>query len=56
MREAIKLASKGGKISVWVPAEMAYGAEGDEELGVSPNATLYYEIELLGVDKWNSRR
>ena len=33
----------------------AYGAEGDKELGVAPNATLYYEIELVDVDKYANR-
>lgn len=56
VRESVKLIGRGGRISAWLPAKQAYGAEGDEELGVGPNATLYYEIELLGVDKWNSRR
>lgn len=49
VREAVKLASKGGKIDFWVPSAMAYGAEGDEAAGIAPNETLYYEIELLDV-------
>lgn len=56
VREAIKLASKGGKISVWVPAEMAYGAEGDHDDGIAPNETLFYEIELLDIKEGNRFR
>ena len=50
VKEALKLTSKGGKISAWVPASLAYGAEGDEEDGIAPNETLFYEIELLDIE------
>ena len=30
-------------------SRLAYGAEGDKKLGVVPNATLFYEIELVDV-------
>lgn len=49
VKEAIKLTSKGGKISVWVPSSLAYGADGDKEAGISPNETLFYEIELVDI-------
>lgn len=55
VQESLKLIGKGGKILAWMPAATAYGAEGDTELGVRPNATLYYEIELVGVDKYTNR-
>lgn len=52
MKESVKLVGKGGKINAWMPSSAAYGAEGDKEFGIRPNATLYYEIELLDVDKY----
>lgn len=55
VRESVKLIGRGGKILSWLPAAEAYGAEGDKELGIAPNATLYYEIELLEVDKYANR-
>lgn len=55
VQESLKLIGAGGRIQVWMPADMAYGAEGDEALGIGPNATLYYEIELLDVDKYANR-
>lgn len=55
VRESVKLIGRGGKILAWLPAAEAYGAEGDKELGIAPNATLYYEIELLEVDKYANR-
>ena len=42
-------------MNLWVPAALAYGAEGDKELGVAPNATLYFEIELVDLDKYTTR-
>ena len=55
VQESVKLIGKGGKINAWMPSSAAYGAEGDKELGVAPNATLYYEIELVDVDKYANR-
>lgn len=55
VQESVKLIGTGGRINAWIPAAAAYGADGDKELGIGPNATLYYEIELLGVDKYANR-
>ena len=52
VRESVKLIGRGGRIEAWIPAAAAYGAEGDKTLGIGPNATLFYEIELVGVDKY----
>ena len=49
MREGLKLLGSGGAVKLWVPAALAYGAEGDRTLGVGANETLYYEAELLDV-------
>ncbi|MEG2771516.1 MAG: FKBP-type peptidyl-prolyl cis-trans isomerase [Alistipes sp.] len=51
LRESVKLIGKGGKILAWLPAATAYGTKGDKKLGIKPNATLYYEIELVAVKK-----
>lgn len=55
VRESIKLIGPGGRISTWLPSSEAYGAAGDAELGIAPNTTLHYEIELLEVDKYANR-
>ena len=52
MKESVKLVGRGGKINAWIPSSAAYGTEGDKELGIQPNTTLYYEIELVDVDKY----
>ena len=56
VRESIRLIGKGGRIVSWLPAKSAFGAEGNNELGIGPNATLCYEIELIDVTKWDARR
>ena len=56
VKEAVKLTSKGGKISAWVPSSLAYGSEGDAEDGIAPNETLYYEIELIDIVDGNRFR
>lgn len=55
VKESVKLIGKGGHINAWLPSAAAYGAEGDEQLGIAPNTTLYYEIELIDVDKYANR-
>lgn len=54
VREAIKMIGEGGKIRAWIPSKLAYGESGDTKLGVEPIETLYYEIELVKVDKGNA--
>lgn len=51
IRESVKLVGEGGKVHAWVPAAAAYGAQGDDSLAIRPNATLYYEIEVVKVEK-----
>lgn len=55
-RECVKLIGRGGRMEAWLPAAAAYGAEGDARLGIGPNATLRYEIELVDVDRQRQRR
>ena len=55
VQESVKLIGAGGRISAWMPSDVAYGVDGDRQLGIAPNATLYYEIELLEVDKYANR-
>lgn len=55
VKESIKFIGPGGKINAWMPSAAAFGAAGDKELGVAPNQTLCYEIELLEVDKYATR-
>ena len=45
--EGMKLVGEGGKITLVIPAEMAYGERGPASIGV--NSTLIFDVDLLEV-------
>lgn len=47
-QEALKLMTKGEKLQVWIPSDLAYGTGGAGEM-IRPNSTLEFEIELLDI-------
>lgn len=49
--EGVKLVGQGGKLTMWLPSSLAYGAMGNEELGVKPNQMLRYEVEVVEVKR-----
>jgi FKBP-type peptidyl-prolyl cis-trans isomerase FklB len=51
--EALQLMKVGSKWQLFVPSDLAYGEEGSGE--IPPNATLIFEVELLGIEKQASR-
>lgn len=46
--EGMKLIGKGGKITLWIPAELAYGSRGANQQ-IGPNHALRFDVELLDV-------
>ena len=46
--EALQLMNVGGKYRVVLPPELAYGEQGSGPV-IGPNATLVFEVELLGI-------
>ena len=46
--EGMQLVGKGGKIKLWIPAELAYGAQGAGN-SIGPNEALEFEVELIDV-------
>ena len=55
LQQSMRLVGNGGRINVWIPARLAYGKEGNEQLGIKPNATLFYEIEVIDVKRFSKR-
>lgn len=51
VQESVKMIGKSGKIDVYIPSKLAYGEQGDAELGVEPIETLHYIIELIDIEK-----
>jgi FKBP-type peptidyl-prolyl cis-trans isomerase FklB len=47
--EALQLMQVGSKWQLFVPSNLAYGAQGPGDIG--PNATLIFEVELVSIQK-----
>jgi len=45
--EAVTLLKKGGKLNVWVPANLAYGANPPEGSPIPVNSPLQFQVHLL---------
>jgi FKBP-type peptidyl-prolyl cis-trans isomerase FkpA/FKBP-type peptidyl-prolyl cis-trans isomerase FklB len=48
-REGIALMPVGSKYRFWIPAKLGYGETGTPGGPIPPNATLVFEVELLGI-------
>lgn len=46
--EGLQLVGKGGSITLWIPAELAYGSRGAGS-DIGPNEALRFDVELLDV-------
>ena len=46
--EGLQLVGKGGTITLWIPADLAYGARGAGR-DIGPNEALEFEVELVDV-------
>lgn len=47
--EGLQQIGKGGKIQLWIPSQLAFGSNGNENLKVYGNEAIYMEIELLDI-------
>ena len=48
-QEGLQLVGEGGKIKLFVPAELGYGSRGQGQ--IKPNSALVFEVEVLKVTK-----
>ncbi|MFI3292682.1 MAG: FKBP-type peptidyl-prolyl cis-trans isomerase N-terminal domain-containing protein [Rikenellaceae bacterium] len=46
--EGMKLVGKGGRISLWIPSDLAYGERGSGGV-IGANEALYFDVELVEV-------
>jgi FKBP-type peptidyl-prolyl cis-trans isomerase FkpA len=47
--EGVGLMPVGGKYRFWIPGQLAYGAKGMPGSPIGPNATLVFDVELMGI-------
>jgi FKBP-type peptidyl-prolyl cis-trans isomerase FklB len=48
--EGLGLLGEGGKATLYIPADLAYGARGNQ--AIAPNSTLIFDVEVLKVGKF----
>lgn len=49
--EGVGMMAVGAKYRFWIPGYIAYGEKGGGDGVIGPNATLVFDVELLGVQK-----
>lgn len=47
--EGLQLIGVGGKATLYIPGELAYGPQAIPEAGIGPNENLIFDIEILDV-------
>lgn len=47
--EGLQLIAKGGKVKLYIPSELGYGAQGAPQGGIAPFSTLVFDVELIDI-------
>jgi FKBP-type peptidyl-prolyl cis-trans isomerase FkpA len=47
--EGLTMMPVGGKYRFWIPSDLAYGKQGTPGGPIGPNATLMFDVELMGI-------
>jgi FKBP-type peptidyl-prolyl cis-trans isomerase FkpA len=47
--EGVSLMPVGAKYRFWIPSDLGYGDKGTPGGPIGPNATLVFDVELLGI-------
>lgn len=48
--EGLRLLGKGGKATLYIPGELAYGENGAPQAGIGPNEMLIFDVELIEIN------
>jgi FKBP-type peptidyl-prolyl cis-trans isomerase len=56
LREVIRITGDGGSVDVWVPSSLAYGSEGNAELGIGANQLLNYKVDIVDINYYNKKK
>ncbi|MFI3317254.1 MAG: FKBP-type peptidyl-prolyl cis-trans isomerase N-terminal domain-containing protein [Rikenellaceae bacterium] len=51
--EGMKLVGKGGRISLWIPSDLAYGARGAGAM-IGANEALFFDVELIDITPYEA--
>ena len=49
-REGLMLLGKGGKATLYIPGELAYGPQGQPGADIKPNELIIFDVELIDVN------
>ena len=50
-REGLMQIAKGGKETLYIPGNLAYGPEGMPQAGIGPNEMLVFDVELVDINE-----
>ncbi len=50
-REGLMQIAKGGKDTLYIPGNLAYGPEGMPQAGIGPNEMLVFDVELVDINE-----